>query len=254
MPAPLPVRRIIYLMASFAPAWALVATFTGGVGWMIGPLRISSRDPLRPLLLGVIAAAYYIWRYTRDERAADGRWLEARLKPVLPWIIPVARHSRRSGSACTTEASPLPDRIHMDIVSQARLWLDGTLRVAQPLVDQLSWPNREWAFTPLGYRPYFGEGTIVPTYPAGLPMVMAVFLGLFGQNGPFFVVPLFAALDSVDDVSAWQRSNRQQSAGGSRGVIVARVAGVSRSLDGADVRRARGCRLDACCRARAERG
>jgi hypothetical protein len=58
----------------------------------------------------------------------------------------------------------------------------------------LSWPNREWAFTPLGYRPYSGDGTIVPTYPAGFPMVMAVFLGVFGENGPFFVVPLFAAL------------------------------------------------------------
>jgi hypothetical protein len=34
----------------------------------------------------------------------------------------------------------------------------------------------------------------VPTYPAGLPLIMAAFLGVFGANGPFYVVPILAAL------------------------------------------------------------
>jgi hypothetical protein len=79
-------------------------------------------------------------------------------------------------------------------VSEARLWLTGNLRVEQPWVEQFSWPNREWMFSPLGYRPVAPVGTIVPTYPAGLPIVMALFMGVFGENGPFFVVPLFGAL------------------------------------------------------------
>ena len=79
-------------------------------------------------------------------------------------------------------------------VSEARLWLNGTLRVAQPIVDEFSWPNREWMFSPLGYRPVSPDGTIVPSYPAGLPIMMAVFMGIFGENGPFYVVPVVGAV------------------------------------------------------------
>ena len=60
-------------------------------------------------------------------------------------------------------------------------------------MQDFSWPNREWVFTPLGYRPFSPDGTIVPTYPAGLPMAMAVFLAVLGENGPFYVVPVLAA-------------------------------------------------------------
>ncbi len=78
-------------------------------------------------------------------------------------------------------------------VSQARLWLNGTLRLAQPWVEQFSWPDREWMFAPLGYRPHGTDGTIVPTYPPGLSMVMALFSAVFGENGPFFVAPASGA-------------------------------------------------------------
>ena len=58
----------------------------------------------------------------------------------------------------------------------------------------MSWPQRDWSFAPLGYRPSSPDGTIVPTYSPGLPMVMAIFLALFGANGPFYVVPVCGAL------------------------------------------------------------
>ena len=186
-------RRILYLIASFAPAWAFVATFTGGIGWAIGPLRVSSREPLRPLIVGAAAAAYYLWRYTREDRAADGRWLEARLNSVLPAVIPVSVIlAVVLGIYYGSFAAAGSDSY--GYVSQARLWLDGTLRVAQPWVSQFSWPDREWVAAPLGYRPYSNDGTIVPTYPAGLPIVMAAFLGILGPNGPFLVVPILGAL------------------------------------------------------------
>ena len=79
-------------------------------------------------------------------------------------------------------------------VSQARLWLSGIPRVEQPWVQDFAWQNREWVFSPLGYRPFSPDGTIVPTYPPGLPMIMAVFLGVLGDNGPFYVVPILGAL------------------------------------------------------------
>jgi hypothetical protein len=75
--------------------------------------------------------------------------------------------------------------------------LSGIPRVEQPWVQDFSWPNRDWVFTPLGYRPFSPDGTIVPAYPAGLPMLMALFLGVMGDNGPFYVVPVLGAFTVV---------------------------------------------------------
>ena len=38
-------------------------------------------------------------------------------------------------------------------VSQARLWLAGDLHVHQDFAAAVPWPNADWTFTPLGYRP-----------------------------------------------------------------------------------------------------
>jgi hypothetical protein len=78
-------------------------------------------------------------------------------------------------------------------LSQAPLWVRGDLHVKQPWVADMSWPGRDWSFAPLGYRPSSPDGTLVPTYPPGLPMLMALFLAAFGANGPFYVVPILGA-------------------------------------------------------------
>ena len=73
MPSDLLVRRGLYLLGSLMPVWAVVAFFTGGVGWMLGPIRLSSRQPVRPLVLGLAIAGWYLWKYSRAERETDGR-------------------------------------------------------------------------------------------------------------------------------------------------------------------------------------
>jgi hypothetical protein len=187
------LRRVLYLLAFLLPVWALVAFFTGGVGWMLGPIRLSSRQPLRPFLLGAVLAGWYIWRYPRAERSADGQWTlrwlaKASLAAVLGAMAVEVFLAMRYGSFAAAGSDSY------GYVSQAQLWLSGTLRLEQPWVAELPWANREWMFAPLGYRPASPDGTIVPTYPAGLPIVMALFLAVSGQNGPFFVVPVFGAI------------------------------------------------------------
>lgn len=193
MPAPTLSRRLIYVGAWLAPAWALVAFSTGGVGWMIGPLRLSSRQPVRPLLVGLAAATYYCWRYSRAETDADGRWLEGWLRsaahaatPALILLGCVAGVYYGSFAAAGSDS--------YGYVSQAGLWLRGNLHIEQPWVQQFAWLNREWAFAPLGYRPISADGTLVPTYAPGLPILMAGFLAVFGPNGPFLVVPVLGTL------------------------------------------------------------
>jgi hypothetical protein len=190
--APVP-RRVLYVLASLLPVWAVIAFFTGGVGWMLGPLRISSRQPFRPLIIGLAIAGWYAWKYSRAEREADGRWLLRWAARVLPFTVPVVvLLALYIGLHYGSFAAAGSDSY--GYVSQARLWLSGIPRVAQPWVQDFSWPNREWVFSPLGYRPFSTDGTLVPIYPAGLPMMMAVFLAVFGDNGPFYVVPVLAAL------------------------------------------------------------
>ena len=192
MPAAPLVRRVLYLLAALLPVWAVIAFFTGGVGWMLGPLRISSRQPIRPLIIGVAIAAFYVWNYSRAERDADGRWLHmwaARFLTItIPIVILLAVYVGVHYGSFAAAGSD-----SYGYVSQARLWLGGIPRVEQPWVQDFSWPNREWVFSPLGYRPFSPDGTIVPTYPAGLPMLMAAFLAVMGDTGPFYVVPVLGA-------------------------------------------------------------
>jgi hypothetical protein len=193
MPAASVIRRVIYVLACLLPVWAVVAYFTGGVGWMIGPIRISSRQPIRPLMIGLAIAGWYVWKYSRAERTDDGHWLHRRVARVLPICVPLfALLAVYVGVHYGSFAAAGADSY--GYVSQARFWLSGIPRVEQPWVQDFSWPNREWVFAPLGYRPFSDDGTLVPVYPVGLPLIMAIFLGIFGNNGPFYVVPVLGAL------------------------------------------------------------
>jgi hypothetical protein len=186
-------RRIIYVLASLLLVWAVVAFFTGGIGWMLGPLRISSRQPLRPLVIGLAIAALYLWKYPAAERATDGRWgyqwLAWALTVAVPIVAAVAFYIGVHYGSFTAGGSD-----SYGYLSQARLWLSGLPRVEQPWVQDFAWKDRVWTFSPLGYRPFAPDGTIVPTYPAGLPLLMAAFIRLFGDNGPFYVAPVLGAL------------------------------------------------------------
>lgn len=193
MPAPTLIRRVVYVLAALLPVWAVVAFFTGGVGWMLGPIRISSRQPLRPFVIGLALAAWYFWRYSREERDADGKWLRDWVARVLPFAVPAAVIlAVYLGVHYGSFAAAGSDSY--GYLSQARLWLSGIPRVEQPWVQDFAWPNREWVFSPIGYRPFSPDGTIVPTYPPGLPLLFAMFLGTLGENGPFYVAPLLGGV------------------------------------------------------------
>ena len=234
------LRRALYVLGSLLPVWAVVAFFTGGVGWMLGPIRISSRQPLRPLIIGLSIGGWYVWKYSRAERESDGRWLQRWVSRALPFTVPLAvLLALYLGVHYGSFAAAGSDSY--GYVSQARLWLSGIPRVEQPWVQDFSWPNREWVFSPLGYRPFSPDGTIVPTYPAGLPMAMAVFLALLGDNGPFYVVPVLAAF------TLWFTYLLGKEATGSRvvaaigGAAAPCIASLPDACDGSDVGRA-GCR------------
>ena len=92
-------------------------------------------------------------------------------------------------------------------ISQARLitratssWLCRSRRV---------WTGHEpeSSFAPLGYRPGPHAAEIVPTYPPGLPLTMAMALVVGGENGPFFVGPLLRRAELSLAPTGWRRDS-----------------------------------------------
>jgi hypothetical protein len=126
------------------------------------------------------------------QRAANTIW-HARGVPDrrLAWALSVAvcalgvaRGSRALGVADT-----------YGYVSQADLWLRGNLKIDQSFAKEAPWPQPAWTFAPLGYRPHPPDDRmIVPSYPPGLPMLLALTKRLGGQDAMFCVVPLSAGL------------------------------------------------------------
>ena len=193
MPASTLIRRALYLLACLAPVWAVMAFATDGVILNLGILRLKATEPVRPLIIGAVAAGFYIWRHSREAFDADGRWLLAWVGRAAP-VATVAMILVGGAIGIYYGSFTAGGSDSYGYVSQASLWLKGSLRIEQPWVQQFSWANREWTFAPLGYRPLSPDGTIVPTYAPGLPIVMALFQGLVGANGPFLVVPAFGAM------------------------------------------------------------
>lgn len=80
-------------------------------------------------------------------------------------------------------------------VSQAALWLRGSLTIDQPIARQSPWPLAIDTWAPLGYRAAPGRtDAIVPLYAPGLPLLMAAFQAAGGYCAAFLVVPLCGAL------------------------------------------------------------
>jgi hypothetical protein len=78
-------------------------------------------------------------------------------------------------------------------VSQASLWASRGGVVAPDPLAALE-PELGAAVAPLGYRMAQTAGAIVPIYPPGLPLTMAVALTLGGAKAVYYVVPLLGGL------------------------------------------------------------
>ena len=185
-------RRTMLVCFCLTLGWAIWLFGAGGFDGTILGIRVRSNNPRRVLLASACALVGYF--------AAGGS------VRVSPFFNAVARartmFERRPGwvaaaiaAAAVVLAMVQGTRIAggadaYGYVSQADLWLAQDLKVPQPWVAQVPWPNSLWTFTPLGYRPSPNTWTIVPTYSPGLPMLMAAAKSIGGQCALFAVVPL----------------------------------------------------------------
>jgi hypothetical protein len=78
-------------------------------------------------------------------------------------------------------------------LNQSRQWIKRELRAPLPLAEELAIPPQsEGALIPLGYVHATTQRHMVPSYPPGLPLQMALMRIIAGESGAFFLVPLLA--------------------------------------------------------------
>jgi hypothetical protein len=182
--------RVVLVVAALLAAWAIAALVTGGVRLQLAGVVASSRNPLRPAIVAVLLAAA-AWRLDSRSTAATASRLLRLLSGVRPLIVPLAA----AGLLMLGVAFGGRAAIAADVsgyLSQSILWTRGHLRIEQPFVSVTPWPNADWTFTPLGYRPAENH-TLVPTYAPGLPLLMAG-ARFVSACAPYYIVPICGAL------------------------------------------------------------
>ncbi|MCC7126402.1 MAG: glycosyltransferase family 39 protein [Acidobacteria bacterium] len=201
------LRRGGLALMLLAVAWAGVIAITGGVVIDAGPVHVTSRNPERVLLIAaVIAVATWLvdprrgWhrRWAEDWRSLTMTVVQAVPAPLRRLAVP---RTLAAVAAAATFLTGAIDGAHVvggsdsyGYVSQAHMWATGTLKVPQPLADDLPPGISADVLVPLGYRLSTERLALVPTYAPGLPMTLAIFERLGGAQAVFFVVPLMGAL------------------------------------------------------------
>jgi hypothetical protein len=183
------LRRTLTVIIVAAALWCVATLLGAGFFVRLGPWVLSSHEPVRPAALAALASAVYVLTFgVKSLTLAMQSVVEAVQRLSAPAAVALAVLTVGVGLRWATYAASGADSY--GYVSQADSWLGGHLRIAQPWVGQLPLPDADRAFAPLGYRPGTQLHTIVPTYPAGVPIMMAIAKLLVGIRGPYIVVPL----------------------------------------------------------------
>ena len=167
---------------------------SGGFDTAIFGWRITTNEPMRPMLIASITISLFILSGGRVRGGARvARAITSANHRVIVGVMAAAVLA--VGVTFATTAASGADSY--GYVSQAELWIAGDLSIEQPWQADIPWPSRRWSFAPLGYRPIEHDDNvwaIVPTYSPGLPMLMALAKIVGGQEALFWVVPIGGAL------------------------------------------------------------
>jgi hypothetical protein len=180
------------LAATSALLVVLVVVITGGFEFRVGDIRVSAHRWAAPLGLGlgfaVLATVVNRRSWHDAAELLDIGLHRHAMAMALIGASAAAAVAVGSGSYAAAGADAA------GYLTQARLLSDGQLSIEEPLARRVTWPDATWTFAPLGYRPGAETGSLVPTYPPGLPLTMAAAGHFGGPAFAFAVVPLFGAL------------------------------------------------------------
>ena len=184
--------RALFAIALGGSILSLVVLITGGFVIDAGVLHLSVRNWVRPLLVAM-ATSLLALHAGRAELLFLAQQVAAFLDRHASSLVTVlAAAAAADGVAFGGYAAAGSDQA--GYVSQAHLFASGQLTIDEPLIRQVDWAGAPHWFSPLAYRPGLTPGELVPTYPPGLPLVMALALRTLGSYAEFLVSPLLGAL------------------------------------------------------------
>ena len=188
--------RVTAGIATLAGTWSITIAVFGGVDAQLGSLKISSNNPVNPLILAILAGTTAWILATHDERRRFRAWLQSSwlLSPRLAPVVAAAAAITVTCFGVFNAARGIGGADSYGYVSQAELWAGGRLSYDEPLVREFAGKLEPSAFAPLGYLPTGDGSRMSPIYAPGLPLMMAPFRWLGGREAMFLVVPLLAGL------------------------------------------------------------
>lgn len=181
------LQRVLLICAAgnlAVVAWDLA---TGGIYFQIFGIVFSSWEVAKPLRYAAVCATVAVW--LRDRGAATTSW------DLIPRFCARTASALAMMSIVTASLFGIRAAGGADAfgyVSQAQLWAEGRLIAADPLAPLAN--DIGAAVVPLGYAMGANRDTLVPTYPAGLPLLMAAAQRLAGREAVYVVVPLLGGL------------------------------------------------------------
>ena len=184
---------MLVFAAALAIAWSVVTLLSGGFALHLGRLALSSRDPVRPLLiaavlLGTARVLLPGSEFGRILRALTGGRdrLAVRIAAVAALAVLVVALAWNSRAAGGSDSSCY--------VLQSEAFARGELTLANPLPGVLPGAT-PGMFAPTGFVPSrITPFTAVPICGPGLALAMAAASRIGGRDAVFLVVPVCAAL------------------------------------------------------------
>ena len=228
-------------MAAIFAAAAVILAVSGGFRTTVGGLRISMRSPLPIAILALVnAAVWFVFARRENALSLDLEAAWETFERHSKFVAGIALASTMVAAVFSTRSAAGADA--SGYLSQAAAWAEFQLPIHIELLAT-DYPELDgWITTPLGWRPHdstdmYVPGVQAPTYPPGLPLLMAIPHALGGIDGASAVV-IVSALHCghrhwAAGVTAW----RQHRCRDRRGVACVH-AGVPPSVDSTDERRA----------------
>jgi hypothetical protein len=214
-------RRSLFVIAAILAAVAVLLAVSGGVRATVGGFRISARSPVGASV-AALAVVVVWWVLARRAKAVDAdlesAWssLEqhsSSMIALLAILSGVVTMTFATNSAAGADAS--------GYLSEAAQWASGQLFYRDALAGAVGAVD-PWLTAPLGWRPSPLAGLQSPTYPPGLPLLMAVPYSVGGTTGAGFILVVSAA------AAVWATGLlAARLAGGAAGVIAAIAIAVS---------------------------
>lgn len=177
----------------------MILAVSGGFRTTVGGLRISARSPLPIAFLALINFTLWLsWARRAKSVTADleSAW-ESLNRHSTRLIVAIALTSAIVAAIFSTRSAAGADA--SGYLSQAAAWIETQPPLHVDIVTNDLSERDGWITTPLGWRPDEGSDDLetfiqVPTYPPGLPLLMAIPLAVAGINGAVAVVILSAAI------------------------------------------------------------